>query len=96
MRESKIEKYLHDQVTKAGGTTRKWKCPGRRGVPDRIVIWPRRGRGPEIHFVETKAPGKKLRPDQQREWARLSEFRATLFRIDSVTAVDGYVLACKP
>ena len=91
MRESKIEKYLHDQVTKAGGTTRKWRCPGRRGVPDRIVIWPRVDGPAAVHFVETKAPAKQLRPDQQREWARLSEFRATLLRIDSVTAVDDYV-----
>ena len=38
MRESVVEKYLHEQVEARGGTTRKMK--GRINDCDRLVIWP--------------------------------------------------------
>lgn len=40
MRESKIEAHLRREVTKAGGKVYKFTSPGRRNVPDRLVIWP--------------------------------------------------------
>lgn len=87
MRESTIERYLHQQVTKAGGTTRKFVSPGHKDVPDRIVIWPLAG----VHFVETKAPGKKPRAGQLREHARLRKLGCTVLTIESPKEVDTYV-----
>lgn len=62
MGESDIEAFLRKRVEANGGKCWKWVSPGRRGVPDRIVLMPQ-GR---VSFVELKAPGKKERPDQRR------------------------------
>jgi hypothetical protein len=94
MRESTVEKHLHREVERAGGTTRKFKSPGRPNVPDRIVIWPPTAYTallPQVHFIETKAPGKKPRPAQQREFARLEAFGCTVLVLDTKEAVDNYV-----
>jgi hypothetical protein len=76
MRESTVEKYLHEQVVKAGGDTRKVTYPGRRGAPDRLILWP----GGQMEFVETKAPDGKLESWQEREHKRLRdlEFRVSV------------------
>ena len=37
-RESVIEKYLVDAVKKQGGIAYKFKSPGRRNVPDRMLV----------------------------------------------------------
>lgn len=93
MRESAIELHLHREVTKAGGTTRKFKSPGRAHVPDRIVIWGRFGPVPGcwVHFVECKAPGKKPRPGQVREHARLQALGCTVLVLDTKDKIDDYV-----
>lgn len=90
MRESVIEKYLHGCVTAAGGTTRKFVSPGRRGVPDRIVIWPLFPKA-AVHFVETKAPKKGPTPQQIREHARLEKMNCTVFVVSTRESVDVYV-----
>ncbi len=51
-RESLIEKHLVAEVKKAGGVAFKFVSPGRRSVPDRIVLLP----GGRIVFVECKSP----------------------------------------
>lgn len=94
MRESAVEKYLHDQVTKAGGTTRKFKSPGRPHVPDRIVIWPPVESNEHfavIHFVEVKRPGEKPRAGQVREHNRLKKLCCAVLTVDSKAQVDNYV-----
>ena len=48
------------EVSKLGGRSYKWVCPGQAGVPDRIVI--AQGR---IWFVELKTMGGKLHPIQE-------------------------------
>lgn len=95
MRESVVEKYLHQQVEARGGTTRKMK--GRINDCDRLVIWPiavgrtTKHYKADVHLVEVKAPGKKPRPGQVREHARLRELGCTVVVIDSKPAVDAYV-----
>lgn len=94
MRESTVERYLHREVTRAGGTTRKWKSPGRKGVPDRIVIWKGAVTGSvfgNVHFVETKAPGKGPREDQAREHKRLRRLGCLVLVLDTKAKVDRYV-----
>ncbi len=51
-RENLIEKHLVAEVKKAGGVAFKFVSPGRRSVPDRIVLLP----GGRIIFVECKSP----------------------------------------
>lgn len=87
MEENRIEKYLKKQVEKIGGKSYKWNPTGVNGVPDRIVLLP----GGRIIFVETKAPGKKLRKLQEY---RAKELRYLGFRvecIDTVEKVDLFV-----
>ncbi|MGL9751795.1 MAG: VRR-NUC domain-containing protein [Symbiopectobacterium sp.] len=79
IRESTIEKHLVAEVKKAGGMAYKFVSPGRRSVPDRIVLLP----GGRMVFVECKAPGEKPRPEQLREHERLRALGFTVVVLDS-------------
>ena len=57
MLEKTLENQLRQAVEKAGGLCLKWTCPGRRGVPDRMVLFP----GGVLVFVELKKPGEKVK-----------------------------------
>jgi hypothetical protein len=61
-RESMIEAHLVRRVHEAGGECLKFTSPGRRGVPDRLVLLP----GGRAIFVEVKAPGRYPTPAQRR------------------------------
>lgn len=78
-RESIVEKHLVAEVKKAGGVAYKFVSPGRRSVPDRIVLLP----GGRVVFVECKAPGEKPRPEQLREHERLRARGFTVVVLDS-------------
>ncbi len=85
--EVKVETYLHQEVTKLGGTTRKWVSPGRDGVPDRIcmlngLIW----------FVEVKTLKGKLSVRQQREIEVLKSHDATVFVVYGKSDVDKMIV----
>lgn len=84
MKEKKIEAYFCKRVREAGGLTRKFVSPGVRGVPDRIVGFPKG----VFAFVELKAPGEKPRPDQQREHNRWEKLGFRVYVVDSKAAVD--------
>jgi hypothetical protein len=88
MRESTVERHLRTQVEAHGGLTRKFISPGHKGVPDRIVWWPEG----VVHFIETKAPGKKPDEAQQREHRRLSALGAMVMVLDTTEQVDFYIL----
>ncbi|OMQ26876.1 VRR-NUC domain-containing protein [Serratia oryzae] len=79
IRESVIEANLVKQVKAAGGTAYKFTSPGRRGVPDRLVLLP----GGRAVFVECKAPGETPRPDQLREHNRLRALGFAVVVLDS-------------
>lgn len=79
IREFTIEKYLVSEVKKAGGMAYKFISPGRRSVPDRLVLLP----GGRAVFVECKAPGEKPRPEQLREHERLRTLGFTVVVLDS-------------
>ena len=49
-----------------GGVCLKWTCPGHRGVPDRMILFP----GGIIAFVELKRPGAKVKAGGLQEWWR--------------------------
>lgn len=87
MRESVIESYFRKQVKAAGGLERKFTSPGRRGVTDRLVVFP----GGRVSFVELKATGKKPRDNQLREHTRLKKLGCSVLVIDSKEMVDAFV-----
>ena len=90
MREREIEAYFVKRVREAGGLQRKFVSPGHRGVPDRIVIMDS-AKDSSVHFVELKAPGEKLRPDQVREHKKLYDAGAEVWVLDSKEAVDNFI-----
>lgn len=65
--ENTVEKYLHQQVTKIGGTTRKFTSPGHVGVADRLCFLPY-GR---LYIVEVKSDTGSESGPQQRERERM-------------------------
>ena len=92
MLESEVEKKLCAGVKKElRGRAFKFVSPGQNGVPDRIVLVPM-GR---IYFVETKAPGKKLRKLQ--EWVRglIQDLGFVVLRIDTVEKVEMFIRQVK-
>lgn len=85
MRESEIEKYLVKKVKALGGEVRKVKWIGRRGAPDRLVMFPPN----HTEWVELKATGKVPEPHQYREHKRMRDMGQTVFVIDSLEGVDA-------
>ncbi len=59
--ESSIEADLRIGIEAKGGECLKFTSPGRRGVPDRIILL-----NGTVIFVETKAPNGLLKPWQRR------------------------------
>ena len=82
-RENKVETYLHDEIVKLGGTTRKWVCPGHDGVPDRIIIM-KCG----VMFVEVKTTDGEYEPSQEREHERLRQAGAAVHTVWGHLGVD--------
>lgn len=81
-REKEIEKAFRIRVEKADGRCYKFVSPGRRGVPDRLVVMP----GRPVWFAELKNADGDLRPEQVREIARLQRLGQRVEVIDSVEA----------
>lgn len=88
MRESTVERHLRRQVsTVLKGNAYKFTSPGRNNVPDRILCLP----GGHLHFVETKAPGKKAKPGQAREHVRLQKLGFSVVVLDTTEKVDRFI-----
>lgn len=84
MKESTIEDYADRRWKALGGINRKATWQGRTGAPDRVFFM----LGCDIFFIEFKAPGEKLRPDQEAEIAKLRKAGATVYVVDSIQGVD--------
>lgn len=87
VRELNIERYLKRRVEEHGGVCRKWVCPGRKGVPDRICIF-RRGL---IIFVECKRPNEKPSTLQGLELKLLTDLGCFATYVSSGAAVDELI-----
>jgi len=88
MTEAQVERYLITCVTERGGMLRKVRWIGRRGCPDRFIMWPTRGYG---HWVELKSPIGKLSAPQIREIARLRASGQTVHVLSMRGEVDHYI-----
>jgi len=95
MLERDVEKHLVKRVKAAGGIAYKFTSPGRRSVPDRLVLMP-----PDLLserpvqraiFVELKAPGKAATPAQLREHERLRDLGFRVEVIDTKEGVDAFM-----
>lgn len=85
MREKIIENKLKNTIKEKGGLCLKFVSPGFDGVPDRIILLP----GGIIAFAELKAPGKKLRPLQERRKKQLESLGFSVFCIDNTECIGG-------
>jgi hypothetical protein len=83
--ERDIERYLVKRVKDAGGEVRKTRWIGRRGAPDRRVML----KGG--HWVELKAPGETLRPEQVREHERMARRGDPVHTLDTFQLVDHFM-----
>ena len=83
MNERTIERKLVEAVRSMGGLCPKFVSPGWDGVPDRIVLLP----DGKVSFVETKAPGKRMRPLQKRRKEQLEGLGFKVFCLDSVEGI---------
>lgn len=91
MRESQIEKHLVKRVKELGGEVRKVQWIGRRGAPDRLVMFPREAYVDEYHcciWVELKATGVKPEAHQLREHDRMRKMGQRVVVIDSIEGVE--------
>lgn len=98
--EGKVEDYFVEQCEANGALVRKLAYVGRRGAPDRMVVWPEKEHTHDgwsfwyetpIDFVELKAQGQKADDHQAREHERLRALGANVFVIGSKEAVDRYI-----
>ena len=85
MLERDIERALIKEVRKRHGMAFKFVSPGLDGVPDRIVLLPH-GR---IAFIELKAKGRKMRPQQVRRKRQLESLGFLVYCIDSPEQIGG-------
>lgn len=79
MREKAVESKLVQAVRAMGGIAFKFVSPSHDGVPDRLVLLPQG----KIAFIELKAPGKKLRPLQERRKAQIERLGFRVYCVDN-------------
>ena len=84
-REKTIEQKLVHDVRLMGGLALKFVSPGFDGVPDRLVLLP----DGKMAFVELKAPGKKLRPLQERRKRQLELLGFSVFCVSGIEQIGG-------
>ena len=87
MLEKYIEQKLIKKVKDKGGLALKLVSPSLDGLPDRLLLL---SKG-KIAFVELKAPGKKLRPLQEKRKRQLEGLGFLVFVIDNVDKIDEII-----
>lgn len=92
--ESKLERYARREVKKAGGEMYKFVSPGRRNVPDDIIIWP--CKDAILHFAEFKDEGQEPTKGQAREHVRLQMLGCVVLVFSTKAAFDSYVKRMRP
>lgn len=87
MREKIIETKLIKEVKTLGGLALKLNIPGFDGMPDRLVLLPHG----KLAFIELKAPGKVLRPLQEKRKRQLEALGLPVFCIDAPGQIGGII-----
>lgn len=81
--ENDIENYLIKKVELLGGLCMKFVSPGRRGVPDRIILI-----DGKTFFVELKRPGGVLRKDQIKMKEKFEKQSISVYVVDTKRKAD--------
>lgn len=88
MKESTVDDYLVEQVEAHGAFCPKTIWLGRRGCPDREVVWP----WGDIDKVETKRPvGGRYEPGQEQAHKEYAKRGVPVYLLNTKEAVDEYV-----
>ena len=87
MREKTVEQKLTRAVKALGGLALKVSPPGFDGMPDRLVLLPLG----KLAFVEVKAPGKQMRPLQEKRKRQLEALGFQVYVIDSYRAIEDFM-----
>ena len=85
MREKTIEAKLVKAVKSMGGIALKISSTNYDGMPDRLVLLT----DGKLAFIELKAPGKKLRPLQEKRKRQLEALGFLVFCIDGIEQSGG-------
>ncbi|WP_423243621.1 VRR-NUC domain-containing protein [Clostridium tyrobutyricum] len=85
LREKEIEHKLVIVVKMMGGICPKLASPGFDGMPDRLVLLPKRKFG----LVEVKAPGEKPRPLQIARHKLLRKLGFQVYVLDDIEQIGG-------
>lgn len=85
MREKTIEAKLVKVVKSMGGIALKISSVNYDGMPDRLVLLT----DGKLAFIELKAPGKKLRPLQEKRKRQLEALGFLVFCIDGIEQIGG-------
>ncbi len=85
MREKRIEQKLVRKTKDMSGLALKLISPGFAGMPDRLILLPNN----KIAFIEVKAPGKALRPLQEKRKRQLEALGFLVFCVDCPEQIVG-------
>ena len=85
MREKTIESKFVKAVKSMGGIALKISSANYDGMPDRLVLLT----DGKLAFIELKAPGKKLRPLQEKRKRQLEALGFLVFCIDGIEQIGG-------
>lgn len=85
MREKTVEAKLTKKVKSMGGIALKIMSANYDGLPDRLVLLS----DGKMAFIELKAPGKKLRPLQEKRKRQLEALGFSVFCIDGIEQIGG-------
>ena len=85
MREKTIEAKLVKAAKIMGGIALKISSANYDGMPDRLVLLT----DGKLAFIELKAPGKKLRPLQEKRKRQLEALGFLVFCIDGIDQIGG-------
>ena len=87
MLEKEVEEALVKAVKQLGGICWKFTSPGTSGVPDRLCLFV----GGKVGFVECKAPGKTLRPLQEKRKRQIEKLGFKVYILDSKEKIQEVI-----
>lgn len=87
-REKQVEARIVQRAKEHKGTAYKFTSPGRRSVPDRLIVCPCIPPDMRPLFIEAKRPGEDATGPQEREHKKLRRIGATVFVADDYDVVD--------
>lgn len=90
MLEKTLEQYAARKAKAAGFLFYKFTSPGRRSVPDRIVLMP----GGRIEFIEFKSASGRLTPLQAAEHERLRSMGFAVHVMRHKWEVEEWLARC--